>query len=107
MEQTEDHSIPADGLKKSLAKEIRQQKQLLEVGPKSVDRGIHKNGALQNKFSQMARSPQILQRKQEQILKMQSTANNELPELVINQDLAPLYLVEGTQVSVINSIKKQ
>lgn len=46
MEQTEDHSIPADGLKKSLAKEIRQQKQLLEVGPKSVDRGIHKNGAL-------------------------------------------------------------
>ena len=112
MEQTEDHSIPADGLKKSLAKEIRQQKQLLEVGPKSVDRGIHKNGALQNKFSQMARSPQILQRKQEQILKMQSTTaapanNNELPELLINQDLAPLYLGEGPQISVINSIKKQ
>lgn len=43
---------------------------------------------------------------------MQSTTaapanNNELPELLINQDLAPLYLGEGPQISVINSIKKQ
>jgi hypothetical protein len=63
-------------------------------GTKSLERALVKNNGLLNKFSQMARSPQILQRKQEEILKMQQ--NNTVCETeTLNQDLFPLFIVEN------------
>jgi len=63
-------------------------------GTKSLDRGLLKSNGLLNKFSQMARSPQILQRKQEEILKLQQNSTVSEAE-TLNQDLFPLYIVEN------------
>eukprot|EP00347_Sterkiella_histriomuscorum_P013633 403363974 len=69
------------------------QQQNIPAGSKSVDRAAHKNGSFQNKLAQMAKSPQILQKKQQIMNSKNSQVQEQLfsvAENQLNSDIMPL-----------------